>query len=137
MSKSIPSVRKYMTTCPLSVAPEQHLADASRLMKENHIRHLPVLDQDALVGLISDRDINLIETMKGVDPTKITVEMAMSQEVFTVSPDDLLDEVAATMASRKYGSAVVMSNEKVVGMFTTVDALTALSELLRTRLASA
>lgn len=137
MSKSIPSVRRYMTTCPLSIQPGQALADAQRLMQENRIRHLPVLDQDSLVGLISDRDITLIETLKDVDPTKVTVEMAMSEEVFTVSPDDLLDEVTATMASRKYGSAVVMSNDKVVGMFTTTDALSALSELLRTRLASA
>lgn len=59
----------------------------------------------------------------------------MEQNVYVVSPSAPLDEVAAEMARKKYGSAVVMQNEHVVGIFTAVDALTALAELLHTRLA--
>jgi acetoin utilization protein AcuB len=84
--------------------------------------------------MISDRDLALIETLRDVDATKVTVEEAMTQAPYTVSPDASLDEVVATMAEHRYGSAIVMDNGKVVGVFTTVDALMALSELLQTRL---
>ena len=64
------------------------------------------------------------------------VSEAMSPDPYTVSPDTLLDDVVATMAAKKYGSAVVMQNHKVVGIFTTVDACRAFAELLHTRLRS-
>jgi acetoin utilization protein AcuB len=104
-------------------------------MREHAIRHLPVLHGGKLVGLITERDLRLVESLAGVDPTKVKVEDAMSTGIYSVGPDSPLDEVVATMAEHKYGSAVVMHNEKVVGIFTTVDACRALAELLRTRLA--
>jgi acetoin utilization protein AcuB len=64
------------------------------------------------------------------------VEQAMSSDVYSVSPDAPLDEVVGEMGQRKYGSAVVMQHEKVVGMFTTTDVCRAFSELLHSRLAS-
>jgi acetoin utilization protein AcuB len=70
-----------------------------------------------------------------VDITKLVVGDAMTEHPYTVSPDAPLDEVVDTMAANKYGSAVIMQNEKVVGIFTTVDACMALGQLLRTRLA--
>jgi acetoin utilization protein AcuB len=88
-----------------------------------------------LLGVLTDRDIKLIEAFRDVDPTKVTVEEAMTERPYTVSPETPLDEVVETMAENKYGSAIVMQNQKVVGVFTTVDACQALSELLRTRLA--
>ena len=59
----------------------------------------------------------------------------MATVVYAVSPESPLDEVVQTMGEHKYGSAVVMQNEKVVGIVTTVDVCRALAELLRTRLA--
>jgi acetoin utilization protein AcuB len=59
----------------------------------------------------------------------------MTEQPYTVSPEAPLDEVVETMAANKYGSAVIMQNQKVVGIFTTVDACEALCQLLRTRLA--
>jgi len=66
----------------------------------------------------------------------VTVSDAMAQSVYSVAPEAPLDEVVSEMASRKYGSAIVMQNEKVVGIFTTVDVCRALADLLHTRLAS-
>ena len=63
------------------------------------------------------------------------VEEAMTEQPYTVEPETPLDQVARTMAEKKFGSAVVLQNHKVVGIFTTVDACQALSELLQTRLA--
>lgn len=135
MSKSIPQIAKYMTTTPHTARPTVTLAEAMKLMKEHRIRHLPILDGGQLVGMLSERDLRIVESMKDVDPARVIAADAMSQEVYAVSPESPLDEVVSEMAGKKYGSAVVMQNQKVVGIFTVVDALTALSELLHTRLA--
>jgi len=135
MSKSIPTIQKYMTTSPHSIGREQTVAAAQKIMREHHIRHLPVLEGGSLVGIVSDRDVALIETLRDVDPQKVSVEDAMTQQVYTVSPDAPLDEVVGEMAEKKYGSALVMQNHKVVGIFTTVDVCRAFGELLSSRLA--
>lgn len=135
MSKAVPTIQKYMTTLPHTIRPDMTLAAADKIMHENHIRHLPVLSGGQLVGLLSQRDIRLLESFKDVDPAKMQVGEAMAQDVYEVSPSAGLDEVVANMAAKKYGSAVIMQNSKVVGIFTTVDALQALADLLHTRLA--
>lgn len=134
MTKAIPTVQKYMTTSPHTVGREQTLSFAHGLMREFHIRHLPVLDGGKLLGILSERDITLVESLAGVDPSKVTVEDAMTPEPYSISPDAALDEVVGDMATHKYGSAVVMQNNKVVGIFTTVDALRCFAELLHGRL---
>ena len=134
MSKAIPHIDKYMTPGPHSIGQEQSLAQAHRLMRDHHIRHLPVLHGGKLAGVLSDRDLHLIETLRDVDPDKVTVEEAMSPTVYTVSPRAPLDEVVKEMAHHKYGCAVIEDNGKVVGVFTTVDAMRAFAELLETRL---
>jgi acetoin utilization protein AcuB len=136
MTKPIPTIQTYMKTSPHSIGRDQPLARAHAMMREHHIRHLPVLEGGVLVGMLSDRDLHLIETFKGVDPNVATVEDAMSTEVYSVSPSAPLDEVASNMAEHKYGSAVVIQNNHVVGIFTTVDACSALNTLLHGRLAS-
>ena len=136
MSKSIPTVQKYMTTSPHTVGSDQTLAYAHKLLKELEVRHLPVLRGGDLVGMITERDLALVETLRDVDPSVSLVEDAMSQGVYTVSPDAPIDEVVTEMASKKYGSAVVMQNRKVVGIFTTVDVCTAFAALLHGRLAA-
>ena len=133
--KPIPSIQKYMTAAPHSIGSDQTIATASRMMNEHHIRHLPVLHGGRLLGILTDRDIKLIETFRDVDTAKVAVDEAMTEKPYSVSPESPLDEVVETMAANKYGSAVVMQNQKVVGIFTTVDACEALAALLRTRLA--
>lgn len=133
--KAIPTIQKHMTTSPHAIGVDQPLALAHTMMKTHEIRHLPVLSGGHLVGLLSDRDLHLIETLRDVDPHKVLVEDAMSTSVYAVPPHAALDEVVTTMAERKYGCAVVMDHEHVVGMFTTVDACRTLGELLHTRLA--
>lgn len=135
MTKPIPTVQKFMTTQPHSIGQEQTMAMAHVVMREHRIRHLPVLTGGKLVGLLSDRDLSLLETLKDVDPTKILVEEAMTSNPYVVQPDTTLDEVVGAMAEHKYGCAVVMQNNKLVGIFTTVDACRAFAEMLHGRLA--
>jgi acetoin utilization protein AcuB len=134
MSKAIPTVQRYMTTVPYSIGPDQNLSLAHAMMRDHHVRHLPVLLGGKLVGILTDRDLHLIETLKDVDPDEVTVEDAMSQMPYSVHPDSPLDEVADEMAEHKYGCAVVIQNSRVVGVLTTVDICRALAELLRGRL---
>lgn len=136
MSKTIPTIQKYMTTSPHTVGADQTLSHAHKVLRELEVRHLPVLRGGELVGMITERDLALVETLRDVDPTVILVEDAMSQGVYTVSPDAPLDEVVSEMASKKYGSAVVVQNHKVVGIFTTVDVCSAFAALLHGRLAT-
>jgi acetoin utilization protein AcuB len=130
MAKANPTIHDYMTASPLTIGVDQTLAQAHLMMRSHGIRHLPVLSGGKLEGILSDRDISLVEALRDVDPAKVKVEEAMTPILYTVSPDAALEEVAARMAEHKYGSALVVKDGKVVGVFTAVDALRALSELL-------
>jgi len=131
--KSIPKVDKYMTTSPHTIGIDQPLSQAHAVMGKHKIRHLPVLAGGKLVGVLTDRDLHLVETLKDVDPDKVAVEDAMSANVYSVAPDAPLDQVAEEMAEHKYGCAVVLDNNHVVGVLTTVDIARALAEVLRLR----
>lgn len=136
MSKPIPPISKYMTTAPHTIGADQTVATSARLMHEHHIRHLPVLSGGRVVGMITERDIALVETLKDVDPKVVTVEDAMSQPAYTCDASAPLSEVCGDMAEKKLGAAIVTQNGHVVGVFTTVDVCRVVAELLETRLRS-
>jgi acetoin utilization protein AcuB len=135
MTKPIPPIRKFMTTSPHTIGQEQTLHHAHQQMRSLSVRHLPVLEAGRLVGMLTQRDLAVIEGLAGVDPHAVQVEDAMSTEVYAVGPEAPLDEVAGEMAEKKYGSAVVVQNGKVVGIFTTIDLARSLHDLLHGRLA--
>jgi acetoin utilization protein AcuB len=124
------TVDRFMTRHPQTISPGDTLASAHRLMRAHDIRHLPVLDSGKLVGLLSIGDLHLIETLKDVDPEVVQVSEAMTTEVYTVGLHSSLRHTAAEMATRKCGAAVVLDRMHIVGVFTTIDALRALSALL-------
>jgi acetoin utilization protein AcuB len=130
-NKPIPRVGQFMTRTPHTINHDQPLARAHELMRAHHIRHLPVLQDGKLLGLVSIRDLHLIETLRDVDPREVPVEDAMAEEPYTVSPEEPLDVVAGIMADHKIGSAVIVDSGEVQGIFTTVDALRALLHLWR------
>lgn len=132
--KAIPTVQKFMTYVPKSIGFDQTIAQASEFMRKLHLRHLPVLKGGQLVGILTDRDINLVLGFKDVDATTMTVEEAYTPEPYFTSPTAPLNEVVAQMAEKKYGCALVVDNGKLVGIFTETDAYKALAELLETRL---
>ena len=125
------TVERFMTANPVAITSDRTLADAHRVMRERQIRHLPVVDSGRLVGVVSQRDLYLLETLQGIDPDAERVEEAMTAEPFTVALDAPLEDVASVMAERRYGSAVVLQGGEVVGLFTTVDALRALATVSR------
>jgi acetoin utilization protein AcuB len=124
------TIETFMTRSVHTIGTKTLLADAHRMMNDNNIRHLPVLEGGRLVGMLSQRDLHLIETLKDVDPKEVRVEEAMSQDCYTVAPEAPLAEVAREMAQHKYGSAVILRGAEVLGIFTTTDALRALDTVL-------
>jgi acetoin utilization protein AcuB len=126
----IDTIESFMTRSVHTVGTKSPLAEAHRMMNDHGIRHLPVLEGGRLVGLVSQRDLHLIETLKDVDPKEVLVEEAMSQDAYTVAPEAPLAEVAREMARHKYGSAVIIRGAVVLGIFTTTDALMALDTVL-------
>jgi len=131
--KPIPQIQKYMTTLPHSIAAEQPLDVALDMMKSHDIRHLPVLKNGSLVGILTDRDLKLALGIQGVDPTITRVDEVATEEVYITGPDSHLDEVVARMAEKKVGSAVIVQNHKLVGIFTSTDALRVLGEIYHER----
>jgi acetoin utilization protein AcuB len=120
----------FMTASPHCIGKDQKLARAHEMMRAHGLRHLPVLDGGKLVGIVSQRDLYFVESIRGVDPDKDLVEDAMT-DAFQVTKRAGLRKVVDTMASKRLGSAVVVEDDKVVGVFTTTDALRALGTLLR------
>jgi acetoin utilization protein AcuB len=132
--KPIPTVQKYMTVLPHTIGFDQTIAKAKEMMREYGIRHLPVLKGGKLVGILSERDVNFVLTFKDTDADKTTVDEIFTPTPYVTSPGAHLDEVVAHMAEKKYGSALVVDNNKLVGILTEIDALNAFSDLLRSRL---
>lgn len=122
-------VRQYMTPSPHTIGRDQTLARAAAVMREHHIRHLPVLVGGNLVGMLTERDVALVETLRGVEPGREMVESAMSQDCYTVTPEEPLASAAQHMANHKFGSAVVTEHGKVVGVLTTVDVCRAFADV--------
>jgi acetoin utilization protein AcuB len=122
------TISQFMTQGPFTIGREQSLAAAKQLMNKSHVRHLPVLHGGKLVGMISERELDVIEALPG--SKQLSVEDAMVPDVYLTSEDAPLDTVAAEMARLKVGSAVVVKDDVVVGVFTAVDGLRALAEVL-------
>lgn len=122
------TVRDYMTAQPMTLGREQTMEKAHELMREHRMRHIPVLHGGRLVGIVSERDLHLVEGSPNTDPSVVRVDEAMTADPWEVSPDMPVSEAARTMADKRYGAAVVVEDRKVVGIFTTIDALRALAD---------
>ena len=101
------------------------------MMQHHGIRHLPVVEFGRLVGMLSERELDLLESVPEVNIETTPVSRAMTAQVFQAAPTDALADVADAMATRKLGSAVISKLGDVVGVFTTVDALRALASIAK------
>jgi acetoin utilization protein AcuB len=133
MSKAIPEIKKFMTYNPKTIEPSKTISEAQSVMKTENIRHLPVVDEGKIVGIISDRDVKLLLGLVLSTPQSIKVRDILHSTVFSVHPDAPIDQVVDEMASKHYGCALVEDNGKLVGIFTTIDALKAVSDICHQR----
>lgn len=131
--KRIPSVKTVMTPFPYSVDANAPVADAQEFMRQHQIRHLPVMDGDKLVGIVSDRDIKLMlgPDFAYPDGRELTVRDVMVRDPYVVDLGTRLDVVLAHMAAHHLGSALVTREGRLAGVFTVTDACRAFAEHLR------
>ena len=122
------SVDEYTSPTLVTIDPSESLDRAVELMQENGIRHLPVVEHQKVLGVVSERDLLL---HVGKDwTTMMTVGDIMSVDVLSVHMHDNLGEVAYQLVNEKVGSAIVLDDdESLYGIFTTTDALNALVEV--------
>lgn len=127
----MPTIEHYMSRQPWTIRRDASLAEAREMMRAHQLRHLPVLDAGVLVGIVSERDIYQLERFRYLD-RHLTVEDAMTEDVYTADAEDPVDRVVGRMAEDKLGSTVVVNQRgKLAGVFTTVDAMRVLAEVLR------
>ena len=119
-----------MTRQLCTVDAELSLNDAAERMHLNRIRHLAVTEGGEIRGVVSNRDLGMAAGMPGVDPSKTPVSVAVVGVAHTVPSDTTIDVVAAVMEQHRYGSVVVSEDGKPAGIFTTVDALRVLRQLV-------
>lgn len=133
-------VRHMMSTDPLTVAPHVSVHQAHTLMQKRQIRHLPVVEEGRLVGMVSDRDIRLVLPSPATSLAvwevrhllaKLTVGEIMTRFVVTVTPDTTAAEAVRRLLRHKIGALPVLDNRQVLGILTRTDVLRAFLRLDR------
>lgn len=133
--------RDLMTSDPLTVTPQASIAEVWDLMREVDVRHLPVVEADALVGMVSDRDlarVDIARLLKAEGAGAVRDELAtpivrvMSSDVIAVTPDTEIGEVIGLLIDHKIGAVPVVEEEtrEVLGIISYVDVLRALRGVL-------
>ena len=137
----IPLVREVMTASPRTIAPDARLSEATALMEELAIQHLPVIDGEGkLVGLLSER--HLRDAMPSIlmlkDPEerrrslKVTrVEQVCIKEPGAIDAGRPITEAIRQMRRLRAGSLPVLEHHKLVGILTSGDLITLLEKMLR------
>jgi CBS domain-containing protein len=118
-----------MTSKLITVGPHDSLAKAKALMDSGNFRHLPVLEDGRLVGILSDRDMRLHSGY--LDSTR--VDAAMTPDPVTITPTTTVEEAARLMLRLKISAAPVVDEGKAVGILSTSDILRAFLDVERTQ----
>ncbi len=115
------SVREVMTPAVRTVRPSQTLAEAAEVMKGEDIGSVPVVEEDRLVGMLTDRDIVIRAVAERRDPQAVKVDEVASRQPVTVEPEQDLDEALALMARRQVRRLPVVEDGQLVGMLAQAD----------------
>lgn len=130
-------VDEFTTPDPITANEDMAIDDLRDLMEEYGIRHLPIVRDDVVVGIVSDRDARLVSGLTIAERTLVRAADIMSPDPLTVFASEPLDEVAYAMSERKVGSVIVNEEDgQFLGIFTATDALNALIEIIREGAAS-
>jgi acetoin utilization protein AcuB len=128
-------VKDSMTREVVILSPQTTVAEALAVCRERRIRHLPVIEDGRLVGIVSDRDLRSAAPAFG-DPDraaaleKMRVADVMATEVTTARPDDPIEVAANCMREGKIGCLPVVEDDRLVGIITASDVMRALVYLV-------
>jgi len=129
-----------MKTDLVQVSPSDSVRTAWALLREHRIRHLPVVEDDKLVGIITDRDVRLVfpsaltSGQREQDPhdalEKVMVREIMTKQVITVAPDTSIADAARIILERRIGGLPVVQGSRLVGIITKTDILAVYVEVV-------
>ena len=135
-------IRERLSQSVNYVTPETSVAEALDFMKSQHVRRLPVLKHDKLVGIVSDKDLlnaspSRVTSLSAWELAyllgKLTIGEIMTREVLTVTEDMPIEEAARSMADHKIGGLPGLRNGEVVGMITETDLFKTFLEMMGAR----
>jgi CBS domain-containing protein len=115
------SVRDAMTANPLSVGTASSVVEAAQLMRDRDIGSLPVVENERLVGVITDRDITVRVVAGSADPRSTTVGDVASRDAITATPEQELDEALGLMAHHQVRRLPVTEGGRLVGILAQAD----------------
>ncbi len=131
MKKNEP-IRNLMTKEVVTLNLENTLYTAEKRLKKHHIRHIPVVEDEKLIGLISLSDLKRVSfidaySKEGTEDTPVynmlSIKDMMIKDPLTVSPDSTILEVSKLLASKEFHSLPVVEDDKLIGIITTTDLL--------------
>jgi CBS domain-containing protein len=116
-------IAEVMTDRPRAITPQTSIREAARLMEEEDVGSLPVVEEGArLVGIVTDRDIAIRAVARGLEPEGTAVMDIASREVYGLTPDDDLDEALEMMARAQVRRLpIVVRENELVGMVAQAD----------------
>jgi len=133
-------VRDHMTPDPVTITPQNTIADAFALLRENKVRRLPVMDKGKLVGIITDRDLREVSPSPATSLSifeinyllsKMTIEEAIKkQKLITIGPDAYVEEAALLMREYGIGALPVVEDGTLVGIITESNIFDAFIEIM-------
>ena len=135
-------VSEWMSKKLYTVSPDSSISDAVKLMKEKNIKHIPVLKDERLKGIISDRDIREFSPSKAtaLDIYELHYLLAttkvkglMKTKVYTTTPDTPIEEAAMIMYDKQIGSLPVFDSGKLVGIISDMDIFRVLVDITGVR----
>lgn len=129
MKTSVP-VYKIMTALPIRLNLTDTIHKAEYIMNDMHIRHLPVVSNEKVVGLISVTDISRVAD---VDKKNITCENLMTKPVITIEENDDLDALVVLFTSKKLHAVPVLDCEdKLIGIVSSIDMIKFMHDYIKT-----
>jgi CBS domain-containing protein len=137
MKKNVP-ISSIMSKNVIKLNLTDDLTKAEQLFKKHHIRHIPVVNSNKIVGMLSYTDLLRISFADAVDDdasvvdvtvyNMFTVEQVMAKKLVTVSPETTIKEVAEILSCREFHALPVVEGQLLVGIVTTTDIIKYLLE---------
>jgi CBS domain-containing protein len=115
------TVREAMTASPTVVSSDATAVDAARAMTAENVGSLPIVDEEKLVGIVTDRDLVTNVLAKDLDPHKVPVSDVGTEHPVFVGPEDRLDTALQRMAEKQIRRLPVVEDGRLVGILAQAD----------------
>lgn len=109
-------VNEFMSKDVVSVSPDTPVIEIARIMKDKNIGSVPVVKDNKVIGIVTDRDIVLRDVAMAKDINKVTAKEVMTYGVSTVTPETEIHEAARIMSQKQIRRLPVVENNRLVGM---------------------